>query len=121
MILQLNPTIPLDTPKGPADAFFLYDYSEQHKTMFGCFVRATGEFWIVPRDQVKLQKNITAGVRCCEDFSFAAISQRMGERFPDLVVKDCPKCGVPLAGKAYCVNAICGWRMENTNAREDRP
>jgi hypothetical protein len=66
VILQLNPTIPLDTDKGPADAKFLFDYSEEHKVMFGVFVRATGEFWVIPQDKVRLEKNITGGVRCCE-------------------------------------------------------
>jgi hypothetical protein len=64
--LQLNPTIPLDTEKGKADAFFVFDYSEQHKVMFGVFLRATGEFWVVPQDKVRLETNWTSGVRMNE-------------------------------------------------------
>ena len=63
MILQLAPTLPLDTPKGPADAHFLIDYGSESHVLFVCFVRATGECWTWQARDVRLEKNITGGVR----------------------------------------------------------
>jgi hypothetical protein len=103
VILQLNPTIPLDTDKGPADAKFLFDYSEEHKVMFGCFVRATGEFWVIPQDKVRLEKNITGGVRCEQekdpliDFAIKCATAKHREQVD----------GVPI--------------FEEDDARQDRP
>ncbi len=66
MILQLNPTLPLDTPLGPGYAHFIVDYSQEHPMLFVCFIDATGECWIFPQSDVKLQKNITMKVRVNE-------------------------------------------------------
>lgn len=63
MILQLSPLIPLDTPKGPADAFFVIDYGRDAPLIFVCFVRETGESWAFEQREVKLEKNITSGIR----------------------------------------------------------
>lgn len=67
MILQLQPTIPLDTEHGPADAFFLLDYSEQHPIYYIVFLRNTGECWMLDSRLVKLEKNITMGIRVNEN------------------------------------------------------
>lgn len=66
-VIQLSPTIPLDTPRGPADAHLLIDYGEQAPLIFVCFVRETGECWCFPQREVRLEKNITMGVRCGPD------------------------------------------------------
>lgn len=63
MIIQLNPIIPLDTPKGPADAHFLIDYGSEANLLFVTFVRETGEQWTWPSKDVRLEKNITGGIR----------------------------------------------------------
>jgi hypothetical protein len=63
MILQLNPPIPLDSPKGPADAHLVIDYGQEHSLLWVCFVRATGECWTFPNRDVRLEKNITSGTR----------------------------------------------------------
>ncbi len=62
-MLQLNPPIPLDTPKGPAFAHLAIDYGQEHYMLFVCFVSATGECWIFPNRDVKIQKNLTMGIR----------------------------------------------------------
>lgn len=62
-MLQLSPLIPLDTPKGLGDAFFLIDYGRDAQLLFVCFIRATGECWTFESKDVRLEKNITAGVR----------------------------------------------------------
>lgn len=63
MILQLNPTIPLDTPKGRAHAHFVIDYSQEHSFLFVCFINETGECWIFSQKEIRLEKNITMGIR----------------------------------------------------------
>lgn len=98
MILQLNPTIPLDTDKGPADAKFLFDYSEEHKVMFGVFVRETGEFWVIPQDKVRLEKNITGGVRCGDKYEGNPDAVPLREldrlvRAGSAIPACCPECG----------------------------
>jgi len=59
MMIQLNPTIPLDTPKGAAKAHFLIDYGQEHHLLWVCFQDDTGECWTFPNPQVKLQKNFS--------------------------------------------------------------
>ncbi len=66
MMIQLNPPIPLDTPKGPADAHVLIDYGSEANLLWVCFVRATGECWTWPAKHVLLEKNVTGGVRVNE-------------------------------------------------------
>lgn len=59
MILQLDPPIPLETPKGKGWAHFLIDYSQEHHLMWVVFIDATGECWTVPNPEVRLQHNWT--------------------------------------------------------------
>jgi hypothetical protein len=63
MILQLDPTIPMDTPKGPADAHFVIDYGSEANLLFVTFVRATGECWSWYSPHVRLEVNITSEIR----------------------------------------------------------
>lgn len=61
MMTQLNPPIPLETPKGKALAHFVIDYGPEHNLMWVTFVDATGECWTWPNYKVRAQKNITMG------------------------------------------------------------
>ena len=61
MMIQLNPTLPLLTPKGPALAHFLIDYGEEHHLMWVCVQDGTGEIWTWPNNKVTAQSNITMG------------------------------------------------------------
>jgi len=61
MIIQLNPAIPLVTPKGPGMAWFVIDYSEESNIFFVVADDATGEIWIWNNQVVRAQKNITLG------------------------------------------------------------
>jgi len=54
MLIQLEPTIPLETPKGKAKAHFLIDYGQEHHLLWVCFQDDTGECWTWPNPQVKL-------------------------------------------------------------------
>ncbi len=58
---QLNPPIPLETPKGKALAHFVIDYGPEHNLMWVTFVDATGECWTWPNYKIRAQKNITMG------------------------------------------------------------
>ena len=59
-MLQLDPLIPLETPRGKAMAHFVIDYGAEHFMEFVCFVDETGECRIYRNDQVRLQRNETA-------------------------------------------------------------
>jgi len=60
-MIQLNPPIPLNTPKGPAIAHVLIDYGPEHDLMWVCFSDTDGECWTWPNHKVTAQKNITLG------------------------------------------------------------
>jgi hypothetical protein len=60
-MIQLNPPLPVDTPKGSALAHVLIDYGIEHNLMWVCFVDSTGECWTWPNNQIRAQKNITLG------------------------------------------------------------
>ena len=61
MILQLNPPIPLETPKGKALAQVLIDYGVEHHLIWVCFQDDIGEILCWPNHQVRAQTNITMG------------------------------------------------------------
>jgi hypothetical protein len=61
MFVQLNPTIPLDTPKGPGYAHFVIDYSQEHHLMWGVFLDDGGACWIFENPEVRLRANPTLG------------------------------------------------------------
>lgn len=63
MMMQLNPPLPVDTPRGPAYAHLVIDYSQEHYVLYVCFLQETGECWVLPNRDVKLQQNLTMGVR----------------------------------------------------------
>jgi hypothetical protein len=63
MILQLDPAIPMDTPRGPAYAHFLIDYGQEHHGIWVCCVCETGEWWWFSNPEVRGQRNITMAVR----------------------------------------------------------
>lgn len=60
-IVQLNPTIPVSTPKGNGLAWFLLDYSEEHHIMWIVAIDDTGEIWTFPNPEIRAIKNITMG------------------------------------------------------------
>jgi hypothetical protein len=59
MIVQLNPPIPLNTPKGSALAHFLIDYGPEYNLMWVCFNDSGGECWTWQNDQIRAHSNIT--------------------------------------------------------------
>lgn len=61
MIVQLNPPIELDTPKGKGLAWFLIDYGVEHNLMWTVAIHETGEIWTFSNPSIKATKNITMG------------------------------------------------------------
>lgn len=61
MITQLNPPIPLITPKGKAWAHLVIDYSQEHDLCWICFQDDTGECWTWSNRDVRMQPNMTLG------------------------------------------------------------
>lgn len=57
MLTRLNPTIPLNTPRGRAMAWAVIDYSEEHHLLWCCFLVDTGESWQFRNDVVRLAEN----------------------------------------------------------------
>ena len=60
-MLQLDPPIPLMTPKGEGYANFLIDYGQEHNLEWVVFITATNEIWSFRNHQVRTTKNITLG------------------------------------------------------------
>lgn len=60
-ILQLNPPLPIITPKGKALAHFLIDEGIEHHLKWVCFCDVTGECWTFSNPDIRAQSNITYG------------------------------------------------------------
>lgn len=61
MILQLQPPIPLETPKGKGFAHLLIDYGPEFDLIWVVFIDETRECWSFRNVDIKIQKNITLG------------------------------------------------------------
>jgi hypothetical protein len=61
MILQLNPTIPIMTPKGRAQAVALIDYGPEHDLIWVCFLDVNGQCWSYRNSEIRGEKNVTMG------------------------------------------------------------
>jgi hypothetical protein len=59
--LQLNPPMPVNTPKGEALAHFLLDYGPEYHLLWVCFQDDTGECWTWPNPDIRAIKNVTMG------------------------------------------------------------
>lgn len=59
-MLQLNPPLPLQTPKGIGWAHLVTWDSIEHSMFWTVFIDQTGEIWTFPNEQVRAAKNITA-------------------------------------------------------------
>lgn len=60
-IIQLDPLIPLETPKGRGMAHFLIDPGLEHHLYWVVFIDATNECWTFDNTQIRIQSNITMG------------------------------------------------------------
>lgn len=60
-LLQLDPPIPVITPKGSALAQVLIDYGPEHDLIWVCFQDDTGECWSWENSKIRAHENITMG------------------------------------------------------------
>lgn len=60
-MIQLNPPIPVDTPKGAGFAHIVRDDSHEDDMFWTVIITETGEFWQFPNKSIRAQKNITLG------------------------------------------------------------
>ena len=61
MLTQLNPSIPMDTPKGSGFAIAVIDYGLEHSLLWVVAIDETREIWCVPNADVRMQANWSAG------------------------------------------------------------
>jgi hypothetical protein len=59
--LQLNPPIPVVTPRGEGYAQVLIDYGAEFNLPWVVFLDDSGECWTYGNTQIRAQKNITMG------------------------------------------------------------
>ncbi len=60
-MIQLNPPLPMNTPKGEGFAHVLIDYGPESDLYWTVFITETGEIWTFANRQVRASKNITLG------------------------------------------------------------
>lgn len=60
-LLQLEPAIPVDTPRGKGLAVVLIDYGVEHHLCWVVIVDATREIWTFRNPEVRGQSNQTMG------------------------------------------------------------
>ena len=61
MMLQLNPTIPVVTPKGKGNAVGWIDYGAEDDLYWIVFQTDTCECWIYANKDIRAQQNFTLG------------------------------------------------------------
>jgi hypothetical protein len=81
MLLQLNPPLPMDTPKGGGLAYFVIDYGPEADLQWVVFLDEDGACWTVRNTEVRMQANWTMGrarseaERTCAERAAAQSSQ----------------------------------------------
>ena len=63
MLVQLNPPLHMETPKGPGLAHFVIDYGPEAHLQWVVFMDADGACWTVPNPEVRMSFNWTMGRR----------------------------------------------------------
>ncbi len=62
MILQLNPSIPVEVVgKGYGEAVLIIDYSKEDHVFWVVALDSNGEVWTVPNPEIRFIKNVTIG------------------------------------------------------------
>jgi hypothetical protein len=63
MITQLDPPLPMDTPRGSGWAHFVIDYGTEADLLWVVFMDKDGACWSVPNPEVRMQTNWSMGRR----------------------------------------------------------
>lgn len=60
-MLQLDPPLPVDTPKGAGLAHVLLDYGAEHHLLWVVFLDSTGECWTFRNPEIRARNNPSMG------------------------------------------------------------
>ena len=66
MLVQLNPPLHMETPKGKGWAHFCIDYGPETHLLWVVFMDADGACWTVPNPEIRLSPNWSMGRRPSE-------------------------------------------------------
>lgn len=61
MILQLDPPLLVETPRGEGLACFLIDFGMEHHLQWQVFLKESGESWVFRNPDIRLSHNLTMG------------------------------------------------------------
>jgi hypothetical protein len=67
MFVQLNPPLPMQTPKGSGLAHFVIDYGPEAHLLWVVFMDADGACWTVPNPEIRMSPNWSMGRRKAPD------------------------------------------------------
>lgn len=122
MILQLNPPLPVVTPKGKGLAHLIIDDGAESDLKWVCFLDDSGECWTYNNKMIRAQKNVTIGRENISPFynpDDVALHKEVkpitclscgSEHFHEQTVQDI----IPIEGKPFlftyeaCVCQDCG-------------
>ena len=62
-VIQLNPPLPVHSPKGPGLAHLVIDYGPEADLLWVVFLDADGTCWAVPNPDIRLRQNWSLGRR----------------------------------------------------------
>jgi hypothetical protein len=62
-MIQLNPPLPVNTPKGGGWAHFLIDYGPEYDLLWVVFMDFDGACWTVPNPEIRMKENWSLGRR----------------------------------------------------------
>lgn len=79
MILQLNPSIPVETLSGKGQAVALIDYSPEHDFYWVVFLDHNRECWTFQNKDIRAQENFSLG---------RSAKSHINSRRPPLIPKD---------------------------------
>lgn len=77
-VTQLNPPLPLNTPKGSALAHLVIDYGPEADLIWICFQDETGECWSWANPEIRAVKNVTMGRTLSQNMSGRTGTGRSG-------------------------------------------
>ncbi|NYE31182.1 hypothetical protein HDE78_004166 [Rhodanobacter sp. K2T2] len=80
-MIQLNPPLPMNTPKGEGFAHVMLDYGPESDLYWVVLITETGEIWTFANRYVRAGKNITLG-RTHPTQPTAPAALAPGERVP---------------------------------------
>lgn len=63
MLVQLNPPLHMETPKGAGFAHFVIDYGPESNLLWVVFMDADGACWTVPNPEIRMSFNWSLGRR----------------------------------------------------------